>query len=242
MPLLALETATDLCSVALLDGDHVAVELTLARPRAHAENLVPLLRDALRYGGVEASALEAVAVSQGPGSYTGLRIGASTAKGLATALDVPLVAVPSLEVLAAAVAPAASPGDVICAAFNARRDEFYAAAFERGPDGTLAALRETAALEASSVPEWLAAPAGRRVWLVGEGAAGIEAALAAAGAEDLHRPGAPFDVPSAGWVGRLARPRLAAGRVEDAAAFEPFYLKEFVAKKPQSSIFERLPF
>lgn len=245
MRLIALETATDVCSVALLDDDFDAEQpvaaLTLARPRAHAENLVPLLQDALRYAGFPAASLDAVAVSQGPGSYTGLRIGASTAKGLAAALDLQLVAVPSLEALAAAVAPLAEPGDRICAAFNARRTEVYAAAFEVDAAGRLQPLRETAALDADSLPEWLEATREHRYWLVGEGAAQAAAALQAGGFR-WKRPGPAFDVPSAAWIARLGRLRLAEGRTEDIAAFEPFYLKEFVAKKPKGSVFERLPF
>lgn len=242
MRLIALETATDVCSVALLDDDRVTVELTLNRPRSHAEYLVTLVRDALRYGSVAPQTLDAVAVSQGPGSYTGLRIGVSAAKGLSAALDVPLVAVPSLEACAAGLAPVAAPGDVVAAAFNARRHEIYAAAFRVAEDGGLTPLGETVAIETGSVPEWRDALAGRRVWLVGEGADALAAMLEAGGAATVHRPGAPFDVPSAAWTARLARPRLQSGQVEDVAAFEPFYLKPFVAKKPKGSIFERLTF
>lgn len=240
MPLIALETATDVCGVALLDGAHVVAELALARPRAHAENLVAMIQDALRYGGVAAAALDAVVVSQGPGSYTGLRIGASTAKGLAAALDVPLVAVPSLQALAAGVAAAAAPGDIVCAAFNARRDEAYAAAFRVGAQGRLDAFRETAAVATEEAAAWLGASDGARLWLVGEGAALLAPALA--DAADVCRPGGAFDVPSAARVGHFGRDRLAAGQTEDVAAFEPFYLKAFVAKKPKRSIFERLNF
>lgn len=240
MTLLALETATDVCSVALLQETQVIVELTLARPRAHAENLVTLIRDALQYGGVTVAAVDAVAVSQGPGSYTGLRIGASTAKGLATAVDAQLVPVPSLEALAAAAAGGAAPGDLIGALFQARRDEVYAAAFRVTDTGAVAPEGETVALAVEEVPAWLpdaAAP----LWLVGEGAASVAPALQAAG-RAVHLLPPEHYRPSAAWVARLARTRLAEGRVADVAAFEPFYLKEFVAKKPRGSAFERLPF
>src|SRR5690606_18712725 len=120
----------------------------------------------------------------------------------------------------------------------ARRDEVYAAAFTVGARGALRALRETAALAAADVPTWLGDPGGR-LWLVGEGAAALEAAFEAAGTPGVRRPGPPFDRPSAAAVARLAAARLAAGQTEDVAAFEPFYLKEFVAKKPKASIFER---
>ncbi|RMH54049.1 MAG: tRNA (adenosine(37)-N6)-threonylcarbamoyltransferase complex dimerization subunit type 1 TsaB, partial [Bacteroidetes bacterium] len=111
--LLALETATDVCSAALAEGDRLLVEETLYRARLHAERLVLLIEDVLRHADLTPAAVAAVAVSGGPGSYTGLRIGVSTAKGLAAATGAALVAVPSLEAQAAAVAPFAAAGDLI---------------------------------------------------------------------------------------------------------------------------------
>ncbi len=237
--LLAIETATDVCSVALMQGDRVTVELALRRPRAHAETLAPMIQEALRYGEVAPRDLDAVAVSSGPGSYTGLRIGVSTAKGLALAADARLVAVPSLEALAASVV--AAPGEAICALFNARRHEVYAVVFLVGEkNNKLERLTETTALAVDDLPTWLEVPTGTRLWLVGEG---VPRALSVLGDRLALRPLDPsVFVPAAASVARLARPRLAEGRVEDIACFEPFYLKEFVAKKPQSSIFEKLPF
>ncbi len=241
MLLLAIETATDVCSVALMQGDRVTVELALRRPRAHAETLAPMIQEALRYGEVAPRDLDAVAVSSGPGSYTGLRIGVSTAKGLALAADARLVAVPSLEALAASVAPLAAPGEAICALFNARRHEVYAVVFLVGEkNNKLERLTETTALAVDDLPTWLEVPTGTRLWLVGEG---VPRALSVLEDRLALRPLDPLVfVPAAASVARLARPRLAEGRVEDIACFEPFYLKEFVAKKPQSSIFEKLSF
>jgi len=240
--LLALETATDLCSVALLQDDRVTVELTLARPRAHAENLVPMIRDALRYGGAHPRDLDAVAVSSGPGSYTGLRIGTSTAKGLALAVDASLVAVPSLEALAALAAVLAAPGDAVCALFNARRREVYASVFRVTEQQTAGdALAETTALPVEALPGWLPRIHGQ-LWLVGEGAAGVRSLVAAHTDYVLRSLDPSVAQPSAAWVARLAASRFAEGRTEDVAHFEPFYLNPFVAKKPQGSIFEKRSF
>ncbi len=242
MSLLAIETATDVCSVALMQGDHVTVELALTRPRAHAENLTPMIREALRYGEVDSRDLDAVAVSSGPGSYTGLRIGVSTAKGLALAADARLVAVPSLEALAASVAPLAAPGEAVCALFKARRHEVYAAVFRVSEkNNKLDVVAETTALELDDLPAWLPQGTGR-LWLVGAGVPRAVSVLEDRFAGELRPLDPSRFAPSAASVARLARPRLAEGRVEDLARFEPFYLKEFVAKKPQSSIFEKLPF
>ncbi len=240
--LLALETATDVCSVALAEDARVTATLTLARPRMHAEQLVALIRDALRYGGIEAEALDAVAVSMGPGSYTGLRIGVSTAKGLAMAVGAKLVGVPSLEALAATAAPAADPGDVVCAAFNARRDEVYAAAFRVEAEDALTPVTETAALAADDLSTWLPVQTTGRLRLVGEGAPLIAEALRPQWDERIRILPADAFAPDAAAVARLGKARLKRGETEDLATFEPFYLKAFVARKNTRTAFERLPF
>jgi tRNA threonylcarbamoyladenosine biosynthesis protein TsaB len=261
--ILALETATPTCGVALLrtgarTGDEadgsatVVAEAHLHRPRVHGARLAPLVRDVLAHAEASPAALDAVAVSEGPGSFTGLRIGVSTAKGLAWAAGAALVGVPTLEALAATLAPVAAPGDRLVAALDARRDDVYAAAFRRPPtaappdddapnddaptDRPLAPLAAPAALPVDALPDWLAeagpedasddAEAGR-LWLVGSGAA--KAARVLPGAVVLPPAVHP---PSAAWVGRLAARRLAAGTVADLASFEPAYLKRFHGTKP----------
>ncbi len=238
--LLALETATDVCSVALMQEGRVFVELGLRRPRMHAEYLVPLICDALRYGGVAPDALDAVAVSKGPGSYTGLRIGVSTAKGLAMATDARLVSVPTLEALAHTARPQAGNGDLIVAALDARRDEVYAAAFRATEGDGLAPHAETAALTEEDLPAWIGTT-GARLWLVGDGATEAEAPLSGVHSGELRRLDSATHAPSAAWVARLGRERLQAGTVEDLAAFEPLYLKAFVTTPRKGTAFDRLP-
>ena len=238
MLLLALETATDVCSVALADGERLVAELTLRRPRAHAENLTPMIGEALRLAKATPADLGAVAVSAGPGSYTGLRIGASTAKGLALATGAHLVAVPSLEAQAAAALPLAAPGDAIAAFFNSRRAEVYAALFARTDSG-LDALGGPVALPLADVAAWLAAAKNQRLWLVGEGAGAARERL---GETDARLLDPEAFAPSARYGLRQARLRIADERFENVASFEPAYLKAFVAKKPESSIFEKLSF
>lgn len=223
MTLLALETATDTCGVALLHDDDVVAEAHLHRPRVHAERLTPLVEDVLRHAACTREALDAVAVSMGPGSYTGLRIGVSTAKGWALATDADLVGVPTLEAYAAQVAPAAAPDDVICPLFDARRDEVYAAAYRVAPDG-FSPQAETTALTVDALPEWMGTVDGR-LWLVGDGAAKSRDVLAGIGTGHAVLP--PDDVsPSAAWVARRGRRRLDEHGPDDRATFEPLYVKE----------------
>ncbi len=238
--LLALETATDVCSVALLDagGGVVGVAETL-EPRSHAARLVPLIGGLLTEHDVVPTDLGAVAVSAGPGSYTGLRIGASTAKGLAWVTGAALVAVPSLEALAfGALAAGAQSrlgaGDLLVAAFRSRRGEVYAAAFACESEGLVTVSSAEAVLLgdlAGRLPE----PAGA-LWIAGEAGAAV--------AEALGRPArvlSPEEArPSAAAVGALGWARWQAGETVEVAAFEPDYLKAFVAKRG-GSIFDRLP-
>ncbi len=233
--LLAIETATDVCSVALVDGGGAVLGLAeTLEPRSHAARLVPLTKDLLAEHGLAASDLEAIAVSAGPGSYTGLRIGASTAKGLAWVTGAALVAVPSLDALAFGTQERLAEGDALVAAFRSRRGEVYAAAFARQADGT-ASLRSAEAVELDALGDWLPAHAGR-LCIAGEAGALVAASLSVPA-----RVFPPADVrPSAASVGVLGWSRWRAGETVDVAGFEPEYLKAFVAKRGRP-IFDRLP-
>ncbi len=223
MTLLALETATDTCGVALLQGDEVVAETHLHRPRVHSERLTSLVEDVLRHADVDSSALDAVAVSMGPGSYTGLRIGVSTAKGWAFATDANLVGVPTLEAYAARIRPGAERGDAICPLFDARRDEVYAGAYRATDDG-LVLQADTKALTVDALPEWIGAVEGR-LWLVGDGALKSREAFAEIGTgQTVLSP--DIVPPSAAWVARRGQRRLNTHGPDDVASFEPLYVKE----------------
>ncbi|MFP4229121.1 MAG: tRNA (adenosine(37)-N6)-threonylcarbamoyltransferase complex dimerization subunit type 1 TsaB [Salinivenus sp.] len=223
MTLLALETATDICGVALLREGTVTAQAHLHRPRIHAARLTPLIEDVLEHAGTERPALDAVAVSMGPGSYTGLRIGVSTAKGWAQATDAALVGVPTLEAHAASLRPVAAPGDVVVALLDARRDEVYAGAYRCGPEG-LAPHADTTALPVGDLPAWLGTVEGR-LWVVGDGGDKSREALSDVGASVTLL--APTDAPpSAAWVGRRGYTRLQTHGPDERASFEPLYVKD----------------
>jgi tRNA threonylcarbamoyladenosine biosynthesis protein TsaB len=221
---LGIETATTVCAAALVRGGTVVAESLLDAGRVHAEQLMGQIAAVLGPGGVES--LGGVAVSIGPGSFTGLRIGVSVAKGIAFAGDIPLVGVPTLEALAlhAAETDGTPAGTRLLAALDARRDEVYCQLFEvteNGPvplwdarDMTLGALMDE--MHGS----------GARV--TGEGAAKV-----------LSRSGAPETlsiVPeaarrsSAGSVARIGEKLLLAGRRDDESLLEPRYIKDFFLK------------
>lgn len=223
MTVLAIETATDTCGVALLQNGTVVAEGHLHRPRIHSERLTPLIEDLCTHAGLPPSALDAVAVSMGPGSYTGLRIGVSTAKGWALSAEADLIGVPTLAAYAAQLRSMVAPEDIVCPLLDARRDEVYAGAF-RWESGNLQTHAETKALTVDALSDWIGTVGGR-LWLVGRGAEKSRDALGSVGTTLTTLP--PDEVfPSAAWVARRGRIRLHDHGPDDLGTFEPFYVKE----------------
>jgi tRNA threonylcarbamoyladenosine biosynthesis protein TsaB len=136
MNLLALETATESCSVALLAGERLFVRSEIA-PRRHAELLLPMCEEVLGEAGLARRDLDALAVGCGPGAFTGVRLAISAAQGIALALDIPVAPVSSLAALAL---QAPDNGAAILAVIDARMGEIYAGAFRRTGDGLVEAI------------------------------------------------------------------------------------------------------
>lgn len=217
----------------MLRDDVVIAQAHLQRPRVHSERLTPLVEDVLDHADVDAKHLDAVAVSMGPGSYTGLRIGVSTAKGWALATGAHLVGVPTLAAYAAQLRPVAVPDDVICALLDARRDEVYAGAYRR-TDDVLTEYAPTKALPVEALPDWLETVPGR-LWMVGDGADKGRESLATLDAPQTIIPADEVS-PSAAWVARRGQHRLDTTGPDDVDTFEPFYVKD-VHATPAASPF-----
>lgn len=227
MIVLGIETATAVCAAAVAVDGAATAEQALEQHAVHAEKLLTLIDRALREAGFTADQVNGIAVSIGPGSFTGLRIGLSVAKGLAFATGVPLVAVPTLSALAyhAAVAPATAASRNILTVLDARRDEVYCQLFDVG-GGRPVPLWDA---RACPVPELIRELGGRAVLVTGDAR---EKVLAVA----RTMPGgtARFgSVPpgrarcSAAAVAVLGSGLLAEGSVEDPGTLEPRYIKEF---------------
>jgi tRNA threonylcarbamoyladenosine biosynthesis protein TsaB len=128
MPLLlSIETATEICSVCLHEGEQILSLKEVHKENSHVETITLLIREAFESVDLSLSELDAVAVSAGPGSYTGLRVGTSTAKGAAFGLDIPLIAIPTLDYLAHSVSDKAKDRSLIVPMIDARRMEIYTA-------------------------------------------------------------------------------------------------------------------
>jgi tRNA threonylcarbamoyladenosine biosynthesis protein TsaB len=176
MLILGIDTTTLACSVALLRDDTVLAELTLNIKKTHSERLMPLLNHMLQEAGLEREEIDAIAVAAGPGSFTGLRIGVSTARALAQGLQIPAVPVCTLDALAETV-PA--PDTLICPLLDARRNQVYTALYHRQaePPFTLETVIEPAPLALDELTEKLSA-FNRPVVFVGEGLNSYAAQLA----------------------------------------------------------------
>ena len=216
--LLALSTSTPRGSAALVrDGEPVA-EVAYADLQGHAERLFEAIDAVLARAGEARSAVDALACDVGPGSFTGVRVGVASAKGIALALDAPLVGVISLEAMARAAFAegAAGPADAVIAAIDAKKGEAFVGAWDASGAELLAPCTRPLGPEALL----LAGVAGERLVVVGEIAAG----LALPPGARLAR-GAALDLPDAAWIGRLAAPRLAGGTAADPATVEPLYVR-----------------
>ena len=219
--ILAIETATDVSSVALFeDGKLVSLQENHSN-RTHARLVTVMIERLLQDMELKAADLDAVCVARGPGSYTGLRVGVSVAKGLCMALDIPLLSLSSLEALAWSVADFAVKMDAwICPMIDARRMEVFTQLF----DPQLKTTDEPIALIVAETAFQAELSKGRILFL-GDGAAKCEPILG------QHPNAIVLDdrVSSAASMGKAAQRKFEAGDHEDLITFEPFYLKEFVA-------------
>lgn len=214
--ILCLETATTNCSVALsVNGGVTALIEDYNNQYSHAESLHVFIEEVLQKANIEKTQLDAIAVSKGPGSYTGLRIGVSAAKGLCYALDIPLISVPTLDSLALKV----EMGATVVPMLDARRMEVYSAVYSAAKKQ----VRDTQAeiLDVSSFEVVLAE--GKTVF-IGNGVAKFE--------EICTHPNAVFmpnELPSAKEQATIAEVKFNMNAFENVAYFEPYYLKDFKA-------------
>ena len=227
--IILIETSTALCSVALAEDGKIVAYKESETPRAQASLTAPFVKELLDARGIGVRDCDAVCVSKGPGSYTGLRVGVSTAKGLCFGAGIPLIAVGTLDTL---VYKAADEGLLpagcrhVVPMVDARRMEVYTAVFT--PDGRQLTDTRPQVIEPDSFADLLAEGP---VLFIGDGAGKCREAIA--------HPNAHF-VQCCPKASAMLRPAFAAWnekRFEDTAYFEPFYLKEFIATVPRNKIF-----
>ena len=213
--LLNIETATKNCSVSLAkDGETIALKELNDGGYSHAEKLHEFIKVVLEKGNISMSDIDAIAVSKGPGSYTGLRIGVSAAKGLCFALNIPLISINTLHSLAQAIT--IKEGYII-PLLDARRMEVYSAIFKNN-----ISVRNVQAeiIDATSFNEYLDK---NTVYFLGDGAEKCKNLIS-------HKNAIFIDnkFPSANEMSLLSYEKYKKNDIEDVAYFEPFYLKDFV--------------
>lgn len=221
--ILQIETATTVCSVALATDGVVTAFKQVDQRNVHAEVITLYIEELISAASLKYADLDAIAISCGPGSYTGLRIGVSTAKGLSYALDKPLIAVETLEAMASGVISSkdfnVDDKVLLCPMIDARRMEVYTALFDSAGNK----IKDTAAeiIDEQSFSEYLS---NQKILFFGDGAEKCQAILG-------NNPNAQFlkgFTNSATHLTKKAVEKFTVKDFEDVAYFEPYYLKEFL--------------
>ena len=224
--ILIIETSTEICSVALTQNDLIIDLIETSEGQNHARLVTVFAEQLLQRNKLKAENLDAVAVSKGPGSYTGLRIGVSTAKGICYAAGIPLIAVGTLEAMASHIARNPSEYSIpeneevlFCPMIDARRMEVYSMLLDK--DGTILEPITAEIIDESFLTKELSE---KKIVFFGNGSEKCKSVI--------HSPNAVF-IPeikaSAQYMSNLVNQAYNNKQFEDVAYFEPFYLKDFVA-------------
>ncbi|MDF2500462.1 MAG: universal protein YeaZ [Anaerosporomusa subterranea] len=223
MSILALDTSTIVSSVALAESDRLLAEITLQTKKTHSEHLMPHIADLLDKASQKRSDLTAIAVSIGPGSFTGLRIGLATAKALAYTLKLPLVGVPTMAALAFGCY---APGVTLAPMLDAQKGNVYFALYQWRLDG----FHELTAPAVAAADSLLLRLSQMETSVVLLGEAAIMFQDQAQPYDNLFLPPAHSVIPRAGSVALLGLERLRNGQQDDIEALEPLYIRRSEAE------------
>lgn len=233
--ILNIETATPLCSVALAIDGRVMARRETMEEKSHASRLTVFIEEILREHGLQIKDLNAIAVGKGPGSYTGLRIGVSTAKGLCYALKIPLISVPTLQSLSLAGESAINemgtqlhPNDLLCPMIDARRMEVYCALYQSNQS-----IKQEVSAEIIDNKSFSNLLATQRIFFFGNGALKCQPNICSPNAIFVDKVQL-----SALNMASIAYSKFQNKEFENVAYFEPFYLKDFITTIPKKKLFE----
>ncbi len=224
--ILSIETATPVCSVALHHNGEILAASSLFISQSASSRLAVMIDELLKRCEKSPNDLDAVAVSAGPGSYTGLRIGVATAKGMCYALNLPLLAINTLESMVRQVAVHFADEALFCPMIDARRMEVYCLMSKKNLD--IIEPTQAKVIDQTSFSNILE---DNKVIFFGSGAAKCQHLISSDNAIFLA------DVsPSAADMGAMAYAKFSSQKFENLADFEPYYLKDFLIKKPKSAV------
>ena len=235
MKLIGIDSSGLVASVAIIDEDKLVAEYTINNKKTHSQTLLPMLEEIVRNAGLEMETIDAIAIAAGPGSFTGLRIGAATAKGLGLALAKPIVPVSTVDALAYNLYGA---DEVICPIMDARRNQVYTGVYEFVKENTgekdeeanlpreasLHIIKEACAVPIEEITEFLNAE-GRSVIFLGDGVSVFKEQLKTLMKVPYSFAPAHLALQKAGCVAGLGMEKFKKGIYEDAAAHSPEYLR-----------------
>lgn len=235
MKILGIESASVTASAAVLSDGILLAEYTTNYKKTHSETLLPMIDEILRMTGTAPEELSLIAVSSGPGSFTGLRIGAAAAKGLAFALDIPIVPVPTLDAVAYNMAGSAY---LLCPMMDARRSEVYAGLYEfSGTELTVHQKAEALPVEEQvRRAEALAKERGKAVMYLGDGLPVFRERILEMTEGRAVFPPSQFMSQRAGSVAALGQLLYEQGTVSDAVEFLPLYLRKSQAEREREAM------
>ena len=219
--ILSLETSSKICSVAIHENGVMLAGAEVHTMYSHGSKLAPLIEDVKNLTGIDWNDISAIAISSGPGSYTGLRIGVATAKGLCYSLGIPLIAINTLDLLAFQMRNLVSSNTLLCPMIDARRMEVYCKVVDKE-------LNEIVPVQSSIITEdsFKEILSDQTVVFFGDGAMKCQAVIRSNRALFVEGINA-----MASQLGVIANEKFIEAQFEDLVSFEPFYLKEFQVKK-----------
>ncbi len=227
MKIIGIESSSLVASAALWEDGRLLAEYTVDHKKTHSQTLLPMLEEICRMTETDMQTVDAVAVSAGPGSFTGLRIGAATAKGLGLALNIPLIAVPTLDAQAWGLF---GVKDIICPIMDAKRGQVYTGVYRFDEDDKLLVLKPSCAVDFGELAEELKAMGGR-VYFLGDGVPVFKDKAVEVLGENARFAPAGQDRQRAANVAALGAQMYAEGRTVTSAEFEPEYLRESQAER-----------
>lgn len=229
MRILALDSSGLVASVAVAEDDNLLAEYTVNYKKTHSQTLLPMLDEVSRMIELDLESLDAIAVSAGPGSFTGLRIGSATAKGLGLALDKPLIAVPTLEALAYNMHSVSS---LVCPIMDARRNQVYTGIYSFDQEG-MHTKKEQTAIEIDALVEELNR-SGREVILLGDGVPVYKEKILSAIKVPCAFAPLHLNRQRAGAVAALGLQYYREGKIQPAAEHQPEYLRVSQAERERA--------
>lgn len=224
--ILHIETATQVCSCALSCNGELVFNRESHTAQSHAKLLGVFVEEAIRFSRENKIKIDAISVSSGPGSYTGLRIGVSEAKGLAYGLDAKLIAIPTLDIMASTMSSKVDNDTLLCPMIDARRMEVYTSIY----DASLNIIEPTVAkiIDEDSFKDILST---HKIVFFGDGAFKCKEVI-----DNSNAIFIPDIYPLASQMIELSQVAYKEAKFENVAYFEPFYLKDFVATKPKNKV------